>query len=203
MSDEADLIRRCLRGNAPAWDELFAQHYTATGRFIFQLSPDLSREDSEEICQEVFLSVVKNLRSFGGKSQLQTWIFRIAVNKTRDFVEKQRAAKRGKGIAPVSLDAEHPETGQTLDLPSSSPGPDSVLMTGENAELVARALEHLGEPCREVIELRYFADLSYEEISVDLGLNAKTVSSRLSKCMDKLAEVAKGIFRKQYSTPPV
>jgi len=203
MSAEADLIRRCLRGDSPAWDELFAQHYAAAGRFIYQLSPDLAREDVEEISQEVFLSVVKNLRSFGGKSQLQTWIFRIAVNKTRDYIEKQRAAKRGGGVAPVSLNAEDPESGLTIDPPSSAPTPDASLLHSENASLAVRALERLDPPCREIIELRYFGDLSYDEIAADLDLNAKTVSSRLSKCLDKLGELARKLFRKQFSTPSV
>jgi RNA polymerase sigma-70 factor (ECF subfamily) len=203
MSAEADLIRRCLRGNSPAWDELFAQHYAATGRFIYQLSPDLAREDVEEITQEVFLSVVKNLRSFGGNSRLQTWIFRIAVNKTRDYLEKQRAAKRGGGLTPLSLNAENPETGLTIDPPASAPAPDATLMRAEHAALVVKALEHLEEPCREIIELRYFGDLSYDEIAAELGLNPKTVSSRLSKCLDKLGELARKIFRKQFSAPSV
>lgn len=203
MTAEADLIRRCLRGDSPAWDELFSQHYAATGRFIFQLSPDLAREDVEEICQEVFLSVVKNLRSFGGKSALQTWIFRIAVNKTRDYLEKQRAAKRGGGVAPLSLNAEDPETGLSIDPPADAPAPDAVLLRAEHADLVAKALERLDDPCREIIELRYFGDLSYEEIAAELALNAKTVSSRLSKCLDKLGELTRKIFRRQFSTPPV
>jgi RNA polymerase sigma-70 factor (ECF subfamily) len=204
MSADANLIRRCLRGKPEAWDELFNQHYAATGRFLFQLSPDFTREDVEEICQEVFLSVVKNLRSFGGKSQLQTWIFRIAVNKGRDYLEKQRAAKRGGGVAPMSLQAEDPSTGLTIDPPSHQPAPDDVLMRAENAALITKALEQLGDPCREVIELRYFGDLSYDEIAAELRLNSKTVSSRLSKCLDKLAVVAKRVFSgKEFSAPPV
>src|SRR5512137_1715955 len=94
---EASLISRCRRGDGDAWDELFSQHYAATARFIHQLSPDFTREDTEEICQEVFLAVVKNLDSFNSRSRLQTWIFRIAANHSRDFRAKQRAAKRGGG----------------------------------------------------------------------------------------------------------
>ena len=56
------------------------------------------------------------------------------------------------------------------------------------------ALERLGDPCREIIELRYFGDLSYEEISQSLRLNPKTVSSRLSKCLDRLEEIARKVF---------
>lgn len=52
------------------------------------------------------------------------------------------------------------------------------------------ALEQLGDPCREIIELRYFGDMSYEEIAAALQLNSKTVGSRLSKCLDKLEQLA-------------
>ena len=57
-----------------------------------------------------------------------------------------------------------------------------------------QALGQLGEPCREIIELRYFGDLSYDEISRSLDLNPKTVSSRLSKCLDQLEEIARKVF---------
>lgn len=188
MSPEAELIARCQKGDARAWDDLFDRHYAATTRFIFQLSAECSREDAEEIAQEVFLSVIKNLGTFHGKSQLQTWIFRIASNKAGDFREKQHAAKRGGGRTPLSIEAENPETGRTLDLPSHEVGPDSALMQTERAHEIGRALEKLNRPCQEIIQLRYFADLSYEEISHELDLNPKTVSSRLSKCLDHLEE---------------
>jgi RNA polymerase sigma factor (sigma-70 family) len=197
MSSESELIARCRRGESPAWDQLFDHHYAPTARFIFQLAPDFSREDAEEICQEVFLSVIKNLHSFQGASQLQTWIFRIASNKTRDFREKQRAAKRGGGQANISLQAEDPETGLTLDIPGNSPGPDALLSNLESTQQVGVALEQLGQPCREVIHLRYFADLSYEEISKELELNQKTVSSRLSKCLDQLEKTLLHILSRE------
>ena len=194
MEAEAQLLARCRRGDADAWDELFDRHYAAAGRFVFQLGSDLSREDVEEICQEVFLSVIRNLHSFQGGSQFQTWLFRIAANKARDFREKQHAAKRGGGQIPLSLNAEDSETGLTLDPPSTAPSPDAELLGVERAELVREALDLIGEPCREIIELRYFGDLSYDELSRDLKLNPKTVSSRLSKCLGKLEAIARKIF---------
>ena len=191
---EADLLARCRRGEAGAWDDLFDQHYAAAGRFVFQLGHDFSREDVEEICQEVFLSVIRNLGSFHGGSQFQTWLFRIAANKARDYRERRNAAKRGGGQTPLSLQAEDPDSGLTLDPPGAAPAPDAVLMNAEQVALVHRALEQLGEPCREVVELRYFGDLSYDEISRSLNLNPKTVSSRLSKCLDRLEEITRKIF---------
>ena len=75
LAAERELIQRCLTGADDAWDELFQEHYAAVGRYIFQLSNTFTREDCDEICQEVFLSVVKNLKNFGGKSR-----FRLAIN---------------------------------------------------------------------------------------------------------------------------
>lgn len=191
------MLARCRRGESEAWDLLFDLHYAAVGRFVYQLSSDFTREDADEVCQEVFLAAIRNLKSFQGESQLQTWLFRIAANKARDYRDKQRAAKRGGGQTPLSLHAEDSETGLVIDPPSQAPGPDDQLMMGENAALLGQALEQLGDPCREIIELRYFGDLSYEEISKALNLNEKTVSSRLSKCLDKLEEIARENFSRE------
>ena len=67
-------------------------------------------------------------------------------------------------------------------------------MGAEQMVLVGEALDRLGEPCREIIELRYFGDLSYEELSGTLKLNPKTVSSRLSKCLDRLEALLRRTF---------
>jgi len=197
MSAESQLLARCLRGEAEAWDELFNAHYAAAGRFIFQVSSDFTTEDVEEICQETFLTVIKSLGTFQGNCRFQTWLFRVAANKAHDYIEKQRAAKRGGGQKTLSLNAPlngNEPDGFTIDPPSHAPGPDRMLVKMEDAGLITRALEELGGPCREVIELRYFADLSYDEIAAELRLNAKTVSSRLSKCLDKLEDLAAKYF---------
>jgi RNA polymerase sigma-70 factor (ECF subfamily) len=191
---ESELVARCRQGDSAAWDELFDRHYAATARFIFQLSRDLTREDAEEICQEVFLSVIKNIDSFQGGCQFQTWVFRIASNKTGDFRQRRQAAKRGGGRVVLSLQAEDPNTGLALDPPSPAPTPDLALLGTEQADLVHRSLEVLGQPCREILELRYFGDLSYDQISHALELNPKTVSSRLSKCLDRLEAIVRTTF---------
>jgi RNA polymerase sigma-70 factor, ECF subfamily len=191
---EAELLARCRAGEPAAWDELFSRYYDPSARFVFQLSPDFTREDVEDICQEVFLSVIRNLDSFHGQSQFQTWLFRIAANKSRDFRERKQAAKRGGRQPTLSLQAADPETGLALDPPSSAPTPELALLKHEQIAFVHEALVQLGEPCREVIELRYFGELSYDEIGRALQINAKTVSSRLSKCLDRLEEIARKLF---------
>lgn len=185
---ESDLVARCGGGDPAAWDELFDHHYDAVARFLYQLSPELSPEDVEDLCQEVFLSAVRNLASFREKSALQTWLFRIALNKARDHFEKRQAAKRGGGQAPKSLDEAHPATGLTPDLPSHALEPDEIAARTEEGVLIRAALDRLGEPCRTLIELRYFGELSYEEIARAHGTTVKAVGARLHKCLARLAD---------------
>ncbi len=198
---EAPLISRCRQGDEWAWNTLFNLHYAAASRFIFQLSHTFTREDAEEICQETFLAVIKNIGSFHGGSKLQTWIFRIAANKARDYRERQHAAKRGGGQSILSLQEELREDSAPLQVPSPLPAPDALLGRAEGAAQMGQALDRLDMPCREVIDLRYFADLSYEEIAAELKLNPKTVSSRLSKCLDKLEKIAVEIFGGKKTEP--
>jgi RNA polymerase sigma-70 factor (ECF subfamily) len=194
MNDDQDLLLRCRSGDGQAWDELFDRYYPVAFRFVFQLSADFSREDTEEICQETFVAVVRGLASFDGRSAFQTWLLRIASNKAFDFRSRLVAAKRGGGLSPVSLDAAPENHGTSFEPVSQSPSPDAALLLSENAALMRRCLDQVGDPCREIIELRYYGDLSYDEISAALALNVKTVSSRLSKCLDRLGEIARKVF---------
>ena len=199
VNTEAELIDRCRRGNSDAWDSLFDKYYATAARFVFQLSGNFSHEDTEEICQETFLAVVRNLPSFQARSSFQTWLLRIAANKAMDFRQKALAAKRGGDKVHLSLHASDGQDEPPVDPPSGRPAPDAALVQVETCHLVRRALDQLGDPCREIIELRYYGDLSYAEIAAELRLNPKTVSSRLSKCLDRMAVVAKEILPQERS----
>lgn len=192
--EEEALLAACRRGEEAAWDELFQLHYDPACRFVYQLASDFSRDDAEEICQEAFLAAVRSLKSFHGASRFQTWLFRIAANKARDFRDKRNAMKRGGGKTQMSLDFEDPETGLKPDRAADDPTPDQVLLNRESNTFLGEALDALGDPCREIIQLRYFGDLSYEEIGAVTEANVKTVSSRLSRCLDKLEQISRAIF---------
>ena len=171
LETEAHLIARCRQGDGGAWDRLFDLHYGAAGRFVFQLSPGLSREDVEEICQETFLAVIKNIHSFKGGSRLQTWVFRIAANKARDYRQRQQAAKRGGGMRagfPARRQSRNRPAARSAQ-PLARPGRASRCRPNAARRWPSR-WKQLGLPCREIIELRYFADLSYDEIGAELNL---------------------------------
>jgi RNA polymerase sigma-70 factor, ECF subfamily len=194
MNDDKSLLTRCRAGDSAAWDDLFDHYYPVTFRFIFQLSGDFSREDTEEICQETFVAVVRSLPAFDGRSAFQTWLLRIASNKAFDFRARAVAAKRGGGVTPVSLDGLPDDKAPAFEPVSRAPSPDAALLLSEDAALLRRCLDQVGDVCREIIELRYYGDLSYDEIATALTLNVKTVSSRLSKCLDRLGEIARKVF---------
>ena len=191
---ETELLEQCRTGHEEAWDALFDKYYAVAARFVFQLSADFSHEDTEEICQETFLSVVRNLESFQGKSSFQTWLLRIAANKAMDYRQKMHAAKRGGTTLHVSLNTSGDSDEPPPEPASRNPGPDALLCHAESSYLLRQSLDQLGDPCREIIELRYYGDLSYAEIAAELELNPKTVSSRLSKCLDRLGAIAREIF---------
>ena len=92
-------------------------------------------------------------------------------------------------LADRGILLKDPETGLVIDPPSPAAGPEARLLEEEDGRVLRAALDEMGDPCREVLELRYFADLGYDDISNLLGINAKTVSSRLSKCLDRLEEI--------------
>ncbi len=209
--DLAELLARCRAGDDPrAWDALFDRFYPVAARFVFQLSAGYTREDTEEICQETFLSVIRHLGDFDGRSAFQTWLLRIAANKALDYRQKTRAQKRGAGAEHLPLGVSSRDgfapggNGQyspEIDPPSDRPTPDLALLSAEDAGLLRGCLDQLGDPCREIIELRYYGDLSYEEISAALRLNIKTVSSRLSKCLDRLGALARRAMPWHATTP--
>src|SRR5205807_9008240 len=139
--------------------------------------------DREEICQETFLAVVRNLASFQGKSSFQTWLLRVAANKALDFRGKSRAEKRGGSMVHFSLDGAHEQ--DKIDPRSQCPGPDTVLINAETSRLIRQSLGQVEDACREIIELLYYGALGCGVMAAELALDAKTGSSRFSKCLDR------------------
>ena len=122
----------------------------------------LPAEDASDMLQEVFLSVIRNLDSFHGGSRFQTWLFRIATNKARDYRERRNAAKRGGGLARVSLDGEALAV-ETLV--------DEVLAV----DTALARLEAVDERLARLVEWRYFGGMTDVEIAAALGVTDRTL----------------------------
>ena len=109
-----------------------------------------------------------------------------------DTLSAERDARHGASLLGLAVETRLLNRCLGTVLARVCPDPAAIAET-----LVA--LDELGEPCREIVELRYFGDLSYEDLSLALQLNPKTVSSRLSKCLDRLEAVLRKNFSRERS----
>ena len=143
-----------------------------------------SREDAEDILQQTFIRAFDNLNKFHGKSSFYTWIYRIAVNTSTDFL-RSRAGKH----LDKSLDnsAEGRSLMDSLAAPDSE-NPENETRKNELAAFINEAIAKLGDEHRKVLVLREISGFSYNEISEATGIEPGTVMSRLHYARKKLAE---------------
>jgi RNA polymerase sigma-70 factor (ECF subfamily) len=177
---EAALIERCAAGDDVACAELVAEHQ----RMVFNLGVHLlgSRDEAADLSQEVFLRVFRTIHRFRGQSSLRTWIYRIAVNQSRN---RQRWWRRRHRSEQISLDEHVKAHGELGDrLPHAAP--DRVLANKELASRVSKALDDLPFEQRTAVVLREVDGLSYEEIAFTLGITIGTVKSRLTRARQVL-----------------
>ncbi|KAA0546537.1 sigma-70 family RNA polymerase sigma factor [Bacillus sp. BGMRC 2118] len=131
---------------------------------------------AEDIAQEVFIKCYRNLDKFRGDSQMKSWIYRIAVNTSKDFVRKRK-------YKILYFQREALE-----DLMRSKSLEDTYVEKSENKQLLLQVLS-LKPKYREVIILHYFHDLKITEISETLGINTNTVKTRLARGKLVLSEM--------------
>jgi len=176
---EAALIERCTAGDESAYADLVSAHQ----RMVYTLAVHLLRDPEEalDLSQEVFLRVFRTLPSFGGRSALKTWIYRIVVNQARN---RQRWWRRRHRSSQVSLDdhlqrfGDLESTGEVL--------PDRLLAGKETSRLIWQALDRLPFDQRTALILREVDGLRYDEIAYSLGVAIGTVKSRLTRARQAL-----------------
>jgi RNA polymerase sigma-70 factor, ECF subfamily len=178
-SGEAALIARCAAGDEAACAELVAAHQ----RMVYGLALNLlgDRDEALDLSQEVFLRVFRTLSSFGGRSALRTWIYRIAVNQARN---RRRWWSRRRRSDQVSLDEHVLKFGDVESKQDILP--DRLLASKETAAKIWQALERLPFDQRTALILREVDGLRYEEIAFTLGVAVGTVKSRLTRARQAL-----------------
>jgi RNA polymerase sigma-70 factor (ECF subfamily) len=137
------------------------------------------REEAAEATQEVFLLAFKNIRHFRQESRFSTWLYRIALNRC-----VTRARQRPHG-AHLSLDEKDAAIGSARQLRVAETQSDE-LVRSENRNRVLTALSHLPPDQRAVVELKFFQDLTFEDIAAVLETPLSTVKSRLYAGLETL-----------------
>lgn len=180
-----DLIVRCQQGSEPertAFTELVRRYQAQIDRILYHLAPDWA--DRNDLAQEVWIKVYRNIKKLHEPNKFQGWLSRIATNAFYDELRKRKKATERL----MSLDAPRKVNDDEIEweLPSPYPEPEDNLTTREFYEQLNLALKDLPEIFRTTIILREIEGMAYEEIAELTGSSLGTVKSRIARARAKL-----------------
>jgi RNA polymerase sigma-70 factor, ECF subfamily len=173
LTDEMELVERARNGDMAAYDDLVRRYQERIYATIYHMTSN--HEDANDLAQESFIKAYQALKSFKGGSSFYTWIYRIAVNKTINFL-KQRKNRAQMSLNDLDFNAEHDPDLVAL-ISDKTPRRDIGL--SELQEKLNAALQKLSEHHRLVVTLHDVQGLSHEEIAKIMDCNIGTVRSRL------------------------
>ena len=171
------LIEAYRAGTREAFDELVRSYDSHVRRVLAQLGAPA--DETEDLAQEVFLRIFRNLRHFRGQSSFYTWLYRITVNVFFDHNKKRKRAD-------VRLARLQSAIGDASEVHRATDDPYYACYDRLTQERFERAIDALPEAFRAVVSMREVDDLSYEEIAVQTGISVGTVRSRLSRARARL-----------------
>jgi RNA polymerase sigma factor RpoE len=171
--EETDLVKRAKKGDLAAYDDLVRRYQERIYATIYHMTSN--HEDANDLAQEAFIKAFQALRSFKGGSSFYTWVYRIAVNKTINFL-KQRKNRTQMSLDDIDFNAEHDPDLVAL---ISEKTPRREVGLAELQEKLNAAMQKLSEPHRLVVTLHDVQGLSHEEIAEIMDCNVGTVRSRL------------------------
>ena len=172
-SEESELVTRARNGDLAAYDDLIKRYQERIYATIYHMTSN--HEDANDLAQESFIKAFQALKSFKGGSSFYTWLYRIAVNKTINFL-KQRKNRQHMSLNDLDFQAEHDPDLVAL-ISDKTPRREAGL--SELQEKLNTALLKLSEPHRLVVVLHDVQGLSHEEIAKVMDCNIGTVRSRL------------------------
>jgi RNA polymerase sigma-70 factor, ECF subfamily len=165
-------VQAALAGDQSAFADLVTRYQSAVFNMAYRMLGDPT--EAEDAAQEVFVRAWNQLRTFQLERRFSTWLLSIASHHCIDML------RRRKPTAPLD--------GVALFVPSDAPEPDEMALRGEQREMVQRMLNTLPEKYRTVTVLRYYNDLSYDEIAQMTGLTESAVKTQLHRARRMLAE---------------
>ena len=183
------LIIRVQKGDKTAFDLLVRKYQHKIAKLVGRYVRD--HAEAEDVTQEAFIKAYRALRGFRGDSAFYTWLYRIAVNTAKNYLES-------RGRRPVSLDLEL-EGLEMLDDSESlreQATPERQLLTGEIATTIQQVLDLLPADLRMAITLREIEGLSYEEIAEIMDCPIGTVRSRIFRAREAVDKQLKPLLER-------
>lgn len=185
QQDDNPLVLNYISGDENALTEIINRYLKPI--YNFSLRIILNPSESEDVTQEVFLKVWKNIKKFDQSKNFKTWIFAIAHNTCLDYLRKR------KNIPISDFDNAEGENFLENKLIDPEPLAPEMLNRAQNAEAVNKAVTQLTQDQRIVISLRYESENTFDEISKILNKPIDTVKSHHLRAIRKLREILKEI----------
>jgi len=179
LNTDQDIINEYCSGDSNRAATLFVRKHQ---KFVYSIALRYlrSHDDADDATQEVFIRALKNLKSFRGESSIQTWLYRITINICSNLVRKRKF---------ISLFSR--EDGSEIELESDTISPQQHFENKDFEKHFERMLRQLPEKQRETFALRYFDELSYEEISKMLGTSVGGLKANYFQAVQKLTKLLK------------
>ncbi len=187
---EAEFIEKLKAGDAKAFDLLVTRYSGDIYALLFRITEDV--EEASDLTQETFLRALKAIEKFRGEADLKTWLFRIAINESRN---RFRWWKRRKREKTFSLDAFSGDSEMSIHetMPGNSACPEENILQMEREKVLTKALNELPQIYREAVVLCDVENLSYCEIASALNTTMGTVKSRIARGREELRRKLKDI----------
>jgi len=172
--EEMELVKRARKGDLAAYDDLVRRYQERIYATIYHMTSN--HEDANDLAQEAFIKAFQALRSFKGGSSFYTWVYRIAINKTINFLKQRKHRGAQMSLDDLDFNAEHDPDLVAL---VSDKTPRREVGLAELQEKLNAAMQKLSEPHRLAVTLHDVQGLSHEEIAEIMDCNVGTVRSRL------------------------
>ena len=173
------------KGSRKAYADLMAAYREPLYLLLLRMTHNTTTAD--DLTVETFGKAFLQLRHYAPTGTFSSWLYTIGVNTYIDHLRRQRL-----DTVPLSS-TEHNADGDFIEyqIPSGQPNPEEALIRIERDEALKLIVDQMKEPYRQIIRLRYYEDLSYDEIAQQLHIPIGTVKIRLSRAKDLLAAVVK------------
>lgn len=183
MEPDAQLVRLCIRGDGPSWEELVRRHTRRVFNLCYRFTGNSAA--AEDLSQEVFIRVYRTLPSYqSAQGAFTTWLTSVTRNLLVDHYRRTRRDRLTDSIDAMPQFEERPSSART---------PDSAAQVNELSQQIQQALAKLSPELREAVILRDLQGLEYAEIRAVLQVPEGTVKSRINRGRIELARVLEGM----------
>ena len=179
--DDFKLVQSAIDGNEKAYTTLLSRYRNSVFHAMYKMVN--KRDDADDLTIEAFGKAFRKLPTYAPNYAFSTWLFKIAINNCIDHIRKKRLLTLSMDDTIMDSDREY-----SHNIRDYQPDPEQMMMHEQKLSHVRRLVQNMNVKYRTMIELRYYEELSYEEIAQELGLPLGTVKAQLFRAKEILSQ---------------